>query len=267
MAKTAFRMPLVWLRHRGFRPADIFFGSYPRSGTTWSRFTLFEILTGKESKFSAVNAAIRHVGTHHNSPPLLPGGGRLISTHEQYQRQYGRAVYIVRDCRDVLLSEFAYTTALEFFHGNVQQFLRTFFCGKVNPFGPWQRHVASWLDSPLAARGDLLVMRYEDLREDPVRGFAKVAEFLGAEVSQERIQQAISDNLLDRMRAKEELEPQRASMKGRFIRTGLVQGWRSKLGPEELQVVEKYAGDILHRLGYPLSDQLVEMSATTAAEL
>lgn len=263
LSKTSLRVPHIWLRHRGFQPADVFFGSYPRSGTTWSRFTLYEILTGDESKFSAVNEGIRHIGAHHDALSMLPGGGRLISTHEQYRKEYKRAIYIVRDCRDVVLSEFAYTTALEFFHGDMDKFLRTFFCGKINPFGPWQRHVSSWLDSPIAASGDLLVVRYENLRRDPVKGFTRVAEFLGADVGDERIRRAITNNGLDRMREKERLEPQRASVKGRFVRNGLVQGWRSQLSPEQLEFIEKHAGNILQRLA--LLDQETDAAVSVGA--
>jgi len=38
----------------------------------------------------------------------------------------------------------------------------------------------------------------------------------------------------------------------------LVQGWRSKLTPAQVQLIEQYAGPALIRLGYPLSNQLPE---------
>jgi hypothetical protein len=256
LSKTKLRIPHIWLRHRGLTPGDVFFGSYPRSGTTWSRFTLFEILTGRESGFGSVNAEICGVGKHKHATPVLPRNGRLISTHEQYRKEYKRAVYIVRDCRDVLLSEFAYTTNLEFFRGDLDEFLRTFFRRKINPFGPWQRHVTSWLDSPLAGTSNLMVVRYEDLRRDPLEGFRLIIDYLGVSVSPERIRSAVANNALDKMKEKERIEPQRASVKGRFVGNGVVQGWRSRLSPEQMQFVDQHAGSVLTRLGYPMSSQL-----------
>ena len=47
------------------------------------------------------------MGTHRPMKPVLPNGGRLIKTHEQYRSQYKRAIYLMRDLRDVMLSNWA----------------------------------------------------------------------------------------------------------------------------------------------------------------
>jgi Sulfotransferase domain len=261
LSKTGLRAPLIWLRHHGFRPADVFLGSYPRSGTTWSRFVLLEILTGHEGGFDEVNGVLHGVGYHATGVPVLPGGGRLVATHEQYRKSYHKAVYLVRDVRDVILSEFAYTTDLEFFDGNLDSFISEFLRKKVNPFGPWQKHVASWLDSPIAGTPDLLTVHYQDLRKNPLEGFTRIANFLGVETDPGLIQRAIEHNTLAKMKEKERVAPQRASVKGQFVRSGEVQGWRAKLTPEQVKFITRYAGDVLQRLGYPLSNE------TTEAEL
>jgi Sulfotransferase domain len=249
---TKFRAPLLWFRHHGFRPADVFLGSYPRSGTTWTRFSLFEILTGGTSGFVAVNGALHGVGAHKTGLQVLPNGGRLINTHERYHKHYKRAIYLVRDARDVALSEFAYTRALEFFHGDLDQFLTTFLCKKINAFGPWQVQVSSWLDSPIAGTSDLFLMHYEDLRRNPLDGFSRMLDFLGVKADRTLIEQAIANNAIEQMQEKERKEPVRASVKDRFVRSGAVQGWRSKLTPAQIALVEEHAGSVLARLGYPL---------------
>ena len=228
LSKTILRAPRIWLCHRGLRPTDVFFASYPRSGTTWSRFTLYEILTGGEASFTTVNDIIRPVYSGRGKA-MLPKNGRLIHTHEPYHKEYQRAIYLVRDPRDVLLSEFAYTTALEFFHGDLDEFVATFLYGRVNPFGAWPQHIDSWLDSPIANTPDFMLVRYEDLRRNPQEGFARMAEFLGVNPGADLIQRAIVRNTVDKMKEKERNEPQRASAKGEFVRSGSVQGWRSKL--------------------------------------
>jgi hypothetical protein len=258
LSRTALRAPLIWLRHHGFRPADIFLGSYPRSGTTWTRFVLLEILTGHEGGFDEVNGILHGVGNHPTGAAVLPGGGRLLATHEQYRKPYHKALYLVRDVRDVILSEFAYTTDLEFFDGDLDAFIRQFLCKKVNPFGPWQKHVGSWLDSPIANTPNLLIVHYKDLRKNPLEGFTRIADFLGIERDPSLIQRAIEHNSLARMKEKERVAPQRASVKGRFVRSGEVQGWRAKLSAEQVEFIAKHAGSILQRLGYPLSSQTAE---------
>ena len=261
--KSKARAPLVWLRHRNFRPADTFFAAYPRSGSTWSRFVLFEILTGREAGFDTVNATIRGPGGHKTAPPLLPGGGRFIGTHEPYRNTYKRAIYNVRDGRDVLLSEYAFVTALGRFHGTLDDFITIFLRGKVNGYGTWHNHVRSWLDSPIAQTSNLLIVRFDNLRSTPEHWFKRIAEFLGVDADPLRIRNAIANNSLDQMRAKEARSPQKSSAQGHFVRQGTVQGWRNKLTAAQLARIDETAGDILARLEYPLSTQVYDEPVLT----
>jgi hypothetical protein len=267
LSKTKLRVPMQWLRHRGFRPADVFFSTYPRSGTTWTRFTMFEILTGENATFESVNAVMLGVGIHDRARPVLPGGGRLIGTHESYRKEYKRAVYLVRDVRDVILSEYAFITALNRFHGNLDEFITAFFRGKINGFGAWPRHVTSWLDSPIAGTTNLLVLKYEDLRKDPETQFRRMLDFAGLKRDPEAVRQAIANNSLEKMRAKENDSPRKASVRGRFVRGGFVQGWKDKLSEEQLRRIEANAGEVLMRLGYPLvTGKLATESTQTSRE-
>jgi Sulfotransferase domain len=160
-----------------------------------------------------------------------------------------------------LLSEFTYLRNLEFFHGGLDDFVKHFVTTRVSGFGPWQRHVTSWLDCPLIGTPNILVMRFEDLRQDPVKGFTRMAEFLGVNASTEVIQRAVANSSLEKMQEKERREPVKASVKGRFVNTGAVQGWRSKLTPAQVQLIEQYTGSVLKRLGHPLSTEIDNLSA------
>jgi hypothetical protein len=149
MASSPLRAPLVWLRHQSLKPNDIFLASYPRSGSTWLRFMLFESLLGESSGFNNVNQAIPDVKSRQVGLPLMPGGGRLIKTHEAYHPEYRKAVYLVRDPRDVVLSEYAYQTALGLVDQNLDDYLDRFLNEGVNPFSTWRAHVESWIAAPL----------------------------------------------------------------------------------------------------------------------
>ena len=257
-ARTPLRAPLVWLRHRDLNPADIFFAAYPKSGTTWARFVLFEMLSGKASGFKATNQEMPGVGLHKNAIKLLPNGGRLVATHEFYRKEYHKSIYMVRDARDVMLSEYAFLNALDFYHEDLPSFVPYFLFTCVSAYGPWHKNVASWLDSPIANTEDMMLVRYEDLRKDPVPLFAQMADFLGVNLSRDRIAQAVENNSLQKMRDKEDKEPVKASIRGRFVRDGKIRGWVSKLTPEQLRMIDKHAGESLKRLGYPLASELAE---------
>ncbi|MBZ5598611.1 MAG: sulfotransferase domain-containing protein [Acidobacteriia bacterium] len=254
LSKTRLRPPLIWLRHRGLDPADVMIASYPRSGNTWFRFLLAEIMTGHTSGFDDINTTVPQVGQHHIARPLLPGGGRLIKTHEPYRKEYAKAIYLVRDVRDAVLSYYDRGTYLGVFKGiTFDVFLPMFLQGETNPIGSWQSHVHTWLESPLARSGQLLVVRFEDMRRDTEATLARVLAFLGVAADEPRIRHAIAANSVERMRAKEDASrtyPHSSQESGRFVRGALVGGWRSRLTDEQIEVVDRYAGPELERLGY-----------------
>jgi hypothetical protein len=250
LSKTPARVPLVWARHRGFRPADVFVGSYPRSGSTWLRFMLLEILVGQSSGFDNTNEMLPDVGKHEAGSPVLPDNGRLIKTHERFRPEYKKAIYLVRDPRDVALSEFAYQKALGYAKDDFDAYVERFLSTGVNPFGSWIEHASSWLNAAETGRGEILHVNFEELKQKPEEQLGRIADFLNMPEVKVRIPTAIENNSLARMKEKEKASPQRASAKGRFIRSGSAGGWRSSFTERQCQLVQQYAGALMARLGY-----------------
>lgn len=268
VTSTSLRLPVLWFRHRGFRASDVFLGSYPRSGSTWLRFMLFELLTGEPATFDSVNRNMRGPGTHDEGRSVLPDHGRFLSTHESYRREYHRGVYLVRDVRDVVLSEFQYERERGFILDDFDQYLQDMLAGRKK-YGSWHAHVSSWLDSPPARHGRLLMIRYEDLRHSPQMAISALLEFLGRPTDPAVIERTLRNNNLDAMRAKEDAlhaRPQLvrfpetpappSSEDGRFVRQGRIGGWRGILSADHLARIEQHAGELLRRLGYPVSNSL-----------
>jgi hypothetical protein len=269
VAKSGLRAPLTWLRHWGLDSSDAFIASYPRSGNTWLRFVLFEILvTGQTAGFDEVNHIVAEVGLHGPAVPLLPGGGRLIKTHEPYRKQYQKAIYLVRDVRDVVLSEFAYQKALGWVPDDFDRFLHEFLQGEVNPFTPWHQHVPGWIDSPLAASPNFLLIKFEELRRNTEQVINRVLDFLGVVVDPQTVREAIANNTVQRMQEKEQRSPQlsdsapkpTASEESRFIRSGSIGGWRNRLSDVQVETIEQRAGKVLARLGYPIGGHKAELT-------
>ncbi len=257
-SRSRLRAPLVWLRHRGLSPRDVFVASYPRSGSTWLRFLLVEILTRETAGFDRVNHLIPDIGSHRTSPKMTPEGGRLIKTHEVYRTAYQRAIYIVRDVRDVVLSEFDYENARRRISEDFDTFLMLSLKSNVNGYGCWQEHVLSWLGSPLAPTDDLLTIKFEDLRAKTEDTLTAVVQFLGIHMDRRAIRAAITNNSVHRMREKEDQVPDidgysPAKARGdasRFVRSGSIGGWRARLSEDQVRLIEQHAGIGLSRLGY-----------------
>ena len=75
LARTPVRSFVVALRHLGLRRDDAFLSAYPRSGSTWVKFLLYEGLTGQAAGFEVSSNAIPHIGRHRRAPTLLGDGG------------------------------------------------------------------------------------------------------------------------------------------------------------------------------------------------
>jgi hypothetical protein len=265
-ARSKIRIPLVWSWHLGLKPQDIFLASYPRSGSTWLRFMLFQILCGEEPGFRKLEDRLPEIQWQRGKPPILPSGGRLIKTHEQYRKDYTKAVFLVRDVRDVLLSGYARAVEVGLAplvsKGDLDSFLVSFMEGKAYQIGSWQEHSRSWLESPTAGNGNLMVVKYEELRRNPEQILEQLLQFVGITPNVQVIRKAIEANSLQQMRAKEDREKtageqsillgphKSAGEDGRFVRKGSVGGWRSKLTDAQLKIIDRYAGDMLETLGY-----------------
>lgn len=286
-SRTKLRAPKGWWEHRGLNDKDVYLASFERSGNTWLRFVLMEILTKDNAGFLNVNQILPELGTHMSMKPVLPNGGRLIKTHHMYRPVYKRAIYLMRDLRDVMLSNWARDKEMGFaqyfdqgrgMDGYVESFLK----GKVTRFGSWQQHVNSWLDCPLAKNGNLLVVRYEDLRANTEPGLIDMLEFLGIPANRDQVRRAIENNSLRAMREKEEKAKTSGVTLGkgtllrkhnidkedaRFVRRGSVGGWREKLSQEQIEMVARYAGEALQRTGYPIGLEAPASQEEVGAEV
>jgi hypothetical protein len=263
LTETKLRAPFIRLRHRGFRPADVFLVSYPKSGSTWLRFLLYQILTGQPSEFGVVNPGLAVVGDHFHAPGLLPQGGRLIGTHEQYRPVYHKVVYLARDVRDVILSHFRRERLMGVVPDSLDKYVLSIMTGHKR-HGSWHQHVLSYLDSDLANSSQFLLVRFDELRHDTQATLGRVLDFLEVRTDAGTIRRAIEDNSLEAMRAKEDRvhtlgvrvrrQPHRSlKNEGKFVYQGAVGGWRGKLTPAQLEMIDRFAGDALVRLGYELS--------------
>ncbi len=259
------RPPVVWLRHtkpavglrwrRHMAPNDVLLASYPRSGSTWLRFLLFECVTGRPADFSSVDT----YGTW-SGPGVLSGGGRLISTHERYCDIDRKVIYLARDPRSIIMSEHRLRQRQGTAGADFDAFIPSFVKGRASPFGSWNRHVDYWVSSLPARGGHLHLVRYEDLRNSPEERLAGILRFLGVPVDDSVIASAVANNTVDRMRSKEDQAPpqnfKRARSRDvRFVNQGLTQGWKQDLTPHQIALVEQYMGPTLSRLGYELSSR------------
>jgi len=252
------RRAVVWLRYKRARlnPEDAFLVSYPRSGTTWLRFLMFEALTGTSPTFGHIREAVASINRHHEAATVLGQWGRLVQSHETYDAGDHRVVYAVRDARSVALSEYRWQIRLGLEPGSLDRFIGDFVRGRSNPWGAWDKHVNFWLESESAKHNHLHLVKFEDLRGATLETLRTALVFLGQDRSDDELQTVIDNNTVERMRQKEDQATQQgwranARRDTRFVNQGAVGGWRTQLSDSQRATIESRFGATLQSLGYP----------------
>lgn len=214
--------------------------SYPKAGNTWLRFMLAAYLSGKAphvwNDMHAESLQLDSMLSSGDLPPLAPTSPVLVKTHftadvpvlRLYRESTVKALYLVRNPRDLLLSWMRMVGIPRDDVARGSVFATNFIAneGRMGPEGDgqgsWPENVRSWTESARDCfpNADLLAVRYEDLRADPVARFAEIVAFLdlGRPVEDEEIRRAVEVSTLERMRELEQRSDQQGG--GSPIRKG-----------------------------------------------
>lgn len=243
-------------------PDDTFLVSYPKSGNTWARVLIANLLSpGKPADFRAINELVPDPSSETKRHFMRMPRPRVIKSHFVFDPRYPRVIYIVRDPRDVVISEYHYQRKTRNIddHYPIEEYVHRFIAGETYPEnGSWGEHVNGWL----AARDGnprFLLVRYENLLSDPVDELARIAAFLNIVATPQRLAEIVSLSSADRMRDLEARQSDASSlMKGSrkdvaFVRSAKSGGWKAELPQACVTQIESAWGEIMKRLGYELS--------------
>ncbi|MGA8431744.1 MAG: sulfotransferase domain-containing protein [Candidatus Sulfotelmatobacter sp.] len=244
-------------------PDDIFLVSYFRSGSTWSRFLLGNLIQRKEPvTFTNME---RLVPIIYNLPDrALRKLPRVLKSHECFDPRYPRVIYIVRDPRDVAVSFYFYNLKVRVIPEgySMDAFIDRFIAARVVPYadrvGCWQDHVLSWLRLREGKPGFRLI-RYEDLLADTVKELRNLASALNLDASPAHIEEAVRLSSAGRMQSLEKKQSQQwqATKDTRqdisFVREAKSGGWRSQLSASAVRTIEDAWGGTMKELGYDLA--------------
>ena len=254
LSSSFIRRPLMWWRHRSITSNDVMLASYPRSGNSWARFLLYELVTGKTADFNAINdpySPCADFPDFQKAPIISAFQGRLIKTHELYRKDYKRAIYIVRDPREVIISEYYYMVGRGLIKGTLNEFTDKFVTGKIHGYDTWNHHVMSWINAPIS---DLLIVRYEDLKVEGRKTLAGIASFLNIDTTIECLDLILEHNTFQAMRKSEETLTHEAfrfvNSNARFVRQGQTNSWQDVLTPAQVEKISMIMAPVMNQLGY-----------------
>ena len=198
-------------RLEALRPDDQFLVSYPRSGNTWVRHLLREIILLSRPDLPAPEALwmlIPDLHVHDMDHPArvrfkMPT--RIFKSHNLRALRGRRMVYIFREPGDALTSYYHFHVREriepEMVAGGPDLFCRTFLPG-------WCEHLQLALDEHAVAPERLLLVAYEMLLRDGVRALGRIADFLGLPVDEAGLATAVEKARFEKLREREAQNPQ-----------------------------------------------------------
>jgi len=244
-----------------------FISSFFRSGNTWTRFLLADILLQKrgiETSTADASRASEIVPDVYVDPMVLRSAGRddpaLVKTHETFDtvrrcltpnngRGAGaiggkgevRSLYLYRKPEDVLVSYYHYRLLRAPVVGRwigLESFCRS-------EFHAWVRHVSSYLRG--ADEGaEVFFMSYERLLEEPAAALRLILRWLEIEHTTANIDRAVANMRFEKLRAME--ESQRENAGEYFFRNGRANTGVSELSAECACWIRAAAEAILARV-------------------
>jgi hypothetical protein len=254
---------------------DVFIVSYPKSGNTWTRFIIANLLHPEApANFGNINEIIPDPYALSKRRLARMRRPRLIKSHEYFDPRYKRMIYIVRDPRDVALSQYHFHRKRKVIEDSfpVEQFVNRFISGATSPFGSWGENAASWLTTR-GRDSSFLLVRYEDMLQNTTAELARIAAFLHIDAGAERLMQAAERSSAENMR---KLENSQAYMWSStkdtrqdipFVRTAKSGNWKSDLPEACVVQIESAWGHLMSYLGYSPASPASSAGNSAALEL
>jgi Sulfotransferase domain len=255
-------------------PDDIYLVSYPKSGNTWTRFLVANLVYPQQNPdFSNINRLLPDIEEMSKRDLERAARPRILKSHQYFDPRYPKVIYVVRDPRDVVLSEYHFDIKRRAIPDEypVQEFVSRFVRGALNhPNGAWGENVGSWL----ATRRDdprFLLVKYEGLQIQPMTEMARIAKFLAISADPERLALAIERSSADRMRVLEAKQAHlwsttRETRKDKpFIRAAKAGGWKAELPESSIAEIESAWGALMHEIGYELVSHIIPAERNQAS--
>lgn len=227
----------------GLKNGDVMFTSFPKSGNTWVRFFLCNLISlmewgGRTVDFELLDNTMPELGVsnllkkwEHDAIP------RVVKTHKTYWPLFrnNKSILLIRDPRDVMASYYHFEMARKNkrFEGSFSEFIRT----KKFGLESWAYHYSSWQQ-----KADLIV-KYEDMKQDDVPEFQKIVDCLDINLDKKKVLEAVKKSRFEsikKVEANQGLSKKDTfSVDFKFARKGKNNQWQDLFNVKDLEFYNK----------------------------
>ncbi|MBL4586578.1 MAG: sulfotransferase domain-containing protein [Flavobacteriales bacterium] len=230
------------------RAEDIYIITFLKSGTTWMQMICYQLLTDGNMDFKHIydvspwlsNAAT--TGGDVKKINDLPSP-RFFKCHDSYDKfdpkAKGRFIFVYRDGEDVAVSLFHHVRNYNDPEQTLEKTYEDYF--SLEQEYNWFTFTESWLKN--VCEYDILFVNYSDLKNDFDRSLRRIAEFLGAQLTDEIFQRVKERSSFDFMKKHEDKfgeQPTDIRVYDQFIREGKIGSGKQLNGEQRLLFRKKY---------------------------
>jgi hypothetical protein len=233
--------------------------SYPKTGSTYTRFVLANVISGMYLGFREVNFYnLGEIMLEYGKDSLTKrwpyeGFPRVIKTHEIYSKKFSgikNVLYIVRDPRDAMISYYHYMKAQKNlgYQGDINSFIKDKGLGLV----VYNDHLESWYDHVS------IFFKYEELMSNAFNSFKDFFELAGFEVQDVVLREAIRRSAPDYVKSIE-LKQGRPNQDKNFkkgfvfVRNAKTSQWKEEFNTEAVEYFEYNSSEkFSKKFGYEL---------------
>lgn len=228
------------------RDSDVFVATYPKSGTIWMQ----QILLLLEHKGDVNSFCTNATFSNSDLIPWIESGRQIEEFDNEKSRRYrvthlphhlmpkelslkrGKVIYVARNPKDIVVSFYYFhkmVTLLET-PKSFDEFFDKFMRGDVMG-GSWFEHIKSWFSH----KDDLnmLFIMYEEMIQDLQSALRKIADFLGAELTQDQMNSVLKYSTFKNMRQIPHASYDQVPgdlfnyQEGHFMRKGTIGDWKN----------------------------------------
>jgi len=238
---------------------DTFLISYPKSGNTWIRFLLSNIITDSEINFVNVEEIVIDLYKTKNFKIKRFEKYNIFKSHSPFNVKFSsnKVVYIARDVRDVVISSYYHYKKTNKIEIEFEEFFPMFLDGTVwSNFGNWGEHIGSWIGAKSSDKENFLLIKYENLLQDTFTSLKTICNFLNWDASDANIEKAVENCNFEKLQKNEikfenvALATKNTRKDIKFFRKGTSGEWKDVLTEDQLnQLYEKF-GTQMKLLGY-----------------
>ena len=255
---------------RKLQLADVVFVSFGKSGRTWLRVMLSRLY---QQMYGLPQRALIGFDNFHNINNAIP---RMFFTHDNYIGNYTghtdskvdfynkKVVLLARDPRDVAVSQFfqwkyrlkSSKRAINKYPEQDSDISLFDFVMKSETGLRWVIGFLNLWAQEARHMEDFFLLRYEDLKANPVQTLEKLVEFMGAPANKEHIRDAVDFASYENMKRMEEkrtfwlsggrmVPKDRSNPNSYKVRRAKVGGYRDYFDDRQVQQIEAFVKENL----------------------